>query len=161
MPPAKTKAADAAPGTGMRASARQPAAGRSRSPSRARAATAPLDFATFSEALGARPTEVTAPGDDKKTMRSFNLRVGEIERLKATLSMIQARTYGSDAEARMPRSLPELLEDMIAAGCTYWEDLLNGGQPARRIRQLRRGPSPQGAIEGAAKRKAARETRSR
>lgn len=154
MPAAKTKAPAAAPSTKTRESARQPAAGRSRSPSRAR--SAPPDFQTFSEAVGARPTEITAPGDEHKTMRSYYQRVAVQERLKATLAMIQAKTYGSDAEARMPRSLPDLLEDAITAACTYWEDLLNNGQPARRIHKLRRGPSPQGAIEGAAKRRAAR-----
>lgn len=163
MPTRTTPAADAAPGKEIqRSSPRQsPATGRSRSPSRRRTSASPPEFQRFSEALGARPTEMTKPGDAKKTMRSFNLDVGTVERLRATLKMVQARAYGQVAEETVPQSLPDLLTDLIDAGCTYYEDLLNGGQPAPRIRNLRRGPSPRGAIEGAAKRTEARGGRTR
>jgi hypothetical protein len=160
MPARTTTAAGAAPAKETsRTSSRQPS-GRSRAQSRTRASASSPRFQTFSEAIGARPTEFTKPGDENKTMRSFNLPVGVVERIRGTLKMIQARTYGLDGAENVPQSLPELLADAIAAMCTYYEDQYNNGMAAPRIRQLRRGPSPRGAIEGAAKRTGARSARS-
>jgi hypothetical protein len=107
--------------------------------------------------MGARPFEPRDDSDEKPLTRSFQLVVGVVERAKATADGIQHRTYDTALEGKVPGSLSALVTEALNAACTYYEDLLNNGQEFRRVRQLTRGPSAEGAVRGAAKRAAARE----
>jgi hypothetical protein len=114
---------------------------------------------TLSDAMGARPFVPRDEGDDKPLTRSFQLVVGVVERAKATADGIQHRTYDTELEGKVPASLSALVTEALNVACTYYENTLNDGQEFRRVRQLTRGPSPEGAIRGAAKRAAIREAR--
>lgn len=111
---------------------------------------------TLAEALEIRPTQSHGPADEESVTRSFHLRVGDVERAKATADGIQHRAYGTPLEDVIPRSLSAFIAEAIQARCTYYENLLNDHTEFRRVRQLSPGPSPEGARRGAAKRAATR-----
>ena len=147
MPPRTTAAT--AESTGAPA-ARPRAAARKKPP-----AAAPADIAameTFAEHTGARPFPVVAETDEKLNTRSFQLPIGVVERIRATSDGVQHLGYGTDLEGKAPDSISGLVTEAFNAICTYYEDLLNNGQPFRRVRKLSPGARPTGAARGAAKR---------
>lgn len=107
---------------------------------------------TFGEHTGSRPFPVLAETDEKLNTRSFQIPIGVVERLRATADAIQHRAYETELEDRIPDSISGLLVELINAGCTYYEDLFNNGQPFRRVRKLPPGPGRSGAQRGAARR---------
>jgi hypothetical protein len=128
-------------------------AGPARAPRR-KAATQQLQ--TFAHAIGSREPSIQGAADSEKTMRSFNVRVATVERLRATLALIGHRAYGTELAATAPDSLAAMADEALNAACTYYENLLNDGQEAPRIIRLPPGPSPIAAQQGAAKRAARR-----
>ena len=153
MPPSTSpRTARAAASTGKPSSPRQ-AAARSRARGDQGEAAA---LKTLSEALGARPFQPRSDNDNDPLTRSFQLVVGVVERAKATADGIQHRTYDTPLEGQVPASLSAFVTEALAVACTYYENLLNNGEEFRRVRSLKRGPTPQGAAEGAAKRVATR-----
>ncbi len=110
----------------------------------------------FAEATGSRSLEPQGPADTEPLMRSFHLRVGVVERAKATADGVQHRAYGTAIEDDVPTSLSALVTEAIEAACSYYEDLLNDGEPFRRVRNLTAGPGRHGARAGAQKRAASR-----
>lgn len=162
MPPRTGRAAEsdqaatpprAAAGGGRRSTA---SAGGGRSQTPRRGATAEMALQTFAQAVGARSFEPHGDADNDGVPRSFHLTVGDVERAKATADGVQHRAYGTQIEDDIPHSLSAFITEAIRAACTYYEDLLNNGEEFRRIRNLSRGPSPEGARRGAAKRAANR-----
>jgi hypothetical protein len=115
-----------------------------------------MPMLTLAQALAARSFEPRAEGDNDRLTRSFHLTVGDVERAKATADGVQHRAYGTDIGDDIPESLSAFVTEALRAACTYYENLLNGGQGFRRVRNLSRGPSPEGARAGARKRAAAR-----
>lgn len=125
-------------------------------PRRSRARRAQQALVTFAEATGLRWPKRRGPGDDKMVMRSFNLDTATIERLKATVRMIQHKTYGTELADQVPMTMNAAAREAINGWCSSYETLLNGGREAPRITRLPPGPSPEGAVRGAEKRAAAR-----
>jgi hypothetical protein len=107
---------------------------------------------TFAEHTGARPFPVLADSDEQLNTRSFQLPIGVVERIRATADGIQHRTYETLLEGEVPDSISGLVVEAFNAIATYYEDLLNNGQPFRRVRKLPPGARPTGAARGAAKR---------
>ena len=149
MPPRTTAAAAAkkadTPARGSRASG----ASRAKRPA-VRDADTPME--TFAEHTGARPFPVIAENDEKLNTRSFQLPIGVVERFRATADGVQHMGYGTDLEGKAPDSISGGVVEAFNAWCTYYEDLLNNGQPFRRVRKLAPGARPSGAARGAAKR---------
>lgn len=107
---------------------------------------------TFAEHTGARPFPVLADSDEQLNTRSFQLPIGVVERIRATADGIQHRTYETLLEGEVPDSISGLVVEAFNAIATYYEDLLNNGEPFRRVRKLPPGARPSGAARGAAKR---------
>jgi hypothetical protein len=118
-----------------------------------------MPLQTLAQAIGARDYQPRGDVDDERMTRSFHLRVGVIERAKAAATGVEHRAYGTPIEGDVPNSLSAFVEECIIAGCTYYENLFNGGEEFRRVGRLSPGPSHEGAQRGAAKRKAARAAR--
>ena len=118
---------------------------------RAAAAAAP-PMQTFAQHTGARPYPVIDEGDEKLNTRSFQLPVGVVQRIRATADGIQHRAYETELEGQAPDSISGLVVEAFDAICTYYENLLNNGEPFRRVRKLPPGARPTGAARGALKR---------
>lgn len=119
---------------------------------KARAAEADKPMQTFAEHTAARDFPVIADNDEKLNTRSFQLPIGVVERIRATADGVQHLSYGTELEGKTPDSISGLVTEAFNAICTYYEDLLNNGQPFRRLRKLSPGARPTGAARGAAKR---------
>jgi hypothetical protein len=160
MPPKTGTAApaDSAKATPARKTSTRSSAGPARGAA-ARAAAGPMPLRTLAQALDAHPFEPHGEADNDPLTRSFHLRVGVVERAKATSDGIQHRAYGTELEDNIPQSLAAFVTEALEAACTYYERLLNDGKEFRRVRSLSPGPSPEGARRGAAKRAAARGAR--
>jgi hypothetical protein len=115
-----------------------------------------MPLETLAQAMGARDYQPRGDVDDERMTRSFHLRVGVIERARAASSGVEHMAYGTPIEGDVPNSFSAFVEECIIAGCTYYENLFNGGQEFRRTGRLSPGPTREGAMRGAAKRKAAR-----
>jgi hypothetical protein len=151
MPPRTTAAA--AESTGAPAARSRAAARKKQPPADApapRDRIAPME--TFAEHTGSRPFPIVAASDEKLNTRSFQLPTGVVERTRATSDGVQHLGYGTDLEGKAPDSISGLVTEALNAICTYYEDLLNNGQPFRRVRKLSPGARPAGAARGAAKR---------
>lgn len=162
MPPKTGTAATAPAGSSKAVPARKaaprrsaPAAGASAAP----ASVGPASPLELLRSLSIRSVEPRSEADNQRLTRSFHLTVGAVERAKATADGIQHRAYGTDFEDEVPKSLSAFVTWCLELGCTFWEDAVNEGQEFRRIRNLSPGPSPEGARQGAAKRAAARNSR--
>jgi hypothetical protein len=130
-----------------------PAASR---PSRRRRSTKPAPLQTFAEATGSRDFVPRGPEDEQQGRKSFYIRQGTIERLKATSAGIQHRAYDTELADRAPESMSAAADEAINALCTFYENTLNNGEEFPRRHRLPPGPSFQGAARGAAKRSAQR-----
>jgi hypothetical protein len=150
MPPRTTAAAAAATEKAGTPAARKPRAAAPRKP--ARGAEADSSMQTFAEHTGSRDFPVVAENDEKLNTRSFQLPIGVVERIRATADGVQHLGYGTELEGKAPDSISGLVTEAFNAICTYYEDLLNNGQPFRRVRKLSPGARPTGAARGAAKR---------
>jgi hypothetical protein len=147
MPPRTPAAAES---TGAPARASRAAGARKAPPRAAKAADKPMQ--TFAEHTEARPFPVLAENDEKLNTRSFQLPIGVVERIRATADGIQHRVYETELEGKAPDSISGLVVEAFNGICTYYEDLLNNGEPFRRVRKLSPGARPSGAARGAAKR---------
>src|SRR5215470_3904091 len=87
---AATTGDEAASTAGTAAARPEPRAGRSRARARR-----PMPLRSFAQATGARALEPQGPADTEPVMRSFHLRVGLVERAKATADGAQHRAYGT------------------------------------------------------------------
>jgi hypothetical protein len=115
-------------------------------------ADAPAPMQTFAEYTGATPFPVIDEGDEKLNTRSFQIPVGVVQRLRATADGIQHRAYDTDLEGKAPDSISGSVVEALDAWCSYYERLLNNGEPFRRVRRLPPGPGRSGAQRGAEKR---------
>jgi hypothetical protein len=102
--------------------------------------------------MDARTFTVREAGDEDPVTRSFQLVVGVVERAKAVADGIQHRAYDTPLEGQVPGSLSALVTEALNVACTYYENLLNDGEEFKRVRRLKRGPTPEGAQAGAEKR---------
>ena len=124
--------------------------------SRSRRAADAMPLQTLAQYIGARDYEPRGAVDDERATRSFHLPVGLIERAKATSTGVQHKAYDTDIGEIVPNSFSAFVGEAIAAACTYYENLLNGGKEFTRIGRLSPGPTREGAQRGANKRAAIR-----
>jgi hypothetical protein len=150
MPPRTTAPKDAT--TATPAARPRTAAARKKSAPAAAPADEIAPLETFAEHTGARPFPVLDESDTQLNTRSFQLPIGSVQRLRATADAIQHRVYETPLEGKAPDSISGSVVEAIDAWCTYYEDLLNNGQPFRRARKLAPGPRRSGAQRGAEKR---------
>lgn len=131
----------------------QPAA--RRRTTRSRGAVPSAELQTLAQALGVRDFQVRGAADEDKMTRSFHLPVGLVERARAASTGVEHRAYGTPIEDEVPNSFSAFVAEALAAACTYYEDLFNNGHEFKRTGRLSPGPTREGAVRGAAKRKAA------
>jgi hypothetical protein len=115
----------------------------------------PDQLRTLAQFMGARSYQARGEVDDERMTRSFHLPVGLIERARAASTGVEHRAYGTPIGEEVPNSFSSFVAEAIAAACTYYEDLFNGGEEFPRTGRLSPGPTRDGAIRGAQKRKAA------
>jgi len=112
------------------------------------------ELKTFAEFTGSRPTEPEFP----RKYKSHYVPVALEARLAATVRGVQARSYGTNLDGEVPENVSRGVVEALDAWCTYYEDVLNEGQPFPPA-TISPGPGPRGAREGAEKRAAARAER--